>query len=182
MTSTRPCSRSTARPTTRSVGTGASNPRRWRSSATAADSTVPDVRGHVKVGRKVAGVGEDHRSARTHGQRGADELEHVDRDGVAANDTPRRRADQLADTVADSGGEAEPAIAVPRGDEVAHPIPSQPPLRRHGRQRPSAAPRANCRRGRRCRAAGRTDARRAGERVSGCHQMEKLIEIVPSGP
>ena len=69
--------------------------------------------GHVEIGREVAAVAEDDAAIGNELDRGPQQLEQIDRDGVAGDHAALRRADEPGDLVAHDAGKPEPARGVP---------------------------------------------------------------------
>ena len=87
--------------------------------------------GQVTVGRKLAGLGQEHRSARTGPGRGHHRVEELNRRGVTGHRLAWGRPDQGANAVTDPFRRRPPAIRVPRPDQVPPPFPGD-----HGPEAP----------------------------------------------
>ena len=77
---------------------------------------------HVEVGREVAGLGQDHRTARRRLQGGGEELEEVDRGGVCDQHLVVRRADKARDLGAEPDGLVDPVRRRPAPDQALTPL------------------------------------------------------------
>jgi hypothetical protein len=76
----------------------------------------------VAVGRKVAQLRHDDRTAGPKPQRGDEHLIELHRRRVADDDVAGRSSDQLADAIADTIRGGHPPVRVPRADQVGAPL------------------------------------------------------------
>ena len=78
--------------------------------------------GDIKVGRKIAGFGQDELAVRP-GAKGRDQkLEDIDRGGIRDHDFPRTGADQRGNLVAHAPRRADPVMCVPAPDQAVTPF------------------------------------------------------------
>ncbi len=146
--------------------------------------------GDVQVGREVAAFGDDHCAAAAHrrarcSMAAASTLYRLTEVESATSNSPGAGADEPRDLVADAARQIDPAGVVPAADQAAAPFVGDQPLHA-GRRWPSAARRANCRRGRSCRAADRTaraaaPADRRRRAVGSRHGLSGITGVGSSG-
>ena len=94
---------------------------------------------HVKIGREIAGIGQDHPAAGAQLQGRIQRLKHLDRKRVAQRHRARLCPDQPPDPVAQPLGQVHPARLVPGGDQHRAPFGADRGLDPRGdgaRQRP----------------------------------------------
>ena len=87
----------------------------------------------IEVGGEVAVLGEDRETPRAEGERGREDLEHVDGRRVGAGDLSRRGAHEPRDLVAHAARQVDPPGVVPAPDQPLAPL--APDDVRHARGR-----------------------------------------------
>lgn len=89
--------------------------------------------GHIKIGREIAAFRQDRLAARIARQRIGQNFEQRDRGGVAHAHRVCLGADQLGDLVAHAPRQIDPAMFVPRRNQVAAPFVAHDVLQACGR-------------------------------------------------